>query len=143
MEKRLNLRPNPDALDVVPFEPGEATRTMRVRAEAAVIEWAAGLTAAQRGAVMTAVYRAATQAPPASPQAPQRPASGPKSSQAIMDGALLGALEAGAQLVAHGAGFELWRSGQRLMIVGAPEVDALRAAELITERVSGVWVLTA
>lgn len=63
------LRPNPESLGVTLLEEGEETRTMRVRAAADVIAWAASLSAADRGVILSRAY--AQRLTPARPQ--QRP----------------------------------------------------------------------
>lgn len=66
------LRPNPESLGVTLLEDDEDTRTMRVRARADVIAWAAGLTAAQRGVIFAQVYAQQGAGSPARPPEGER-----------------------------------------------------------------------
>lgn len=54
-----NLQPGQhlDALGVTPLEPGQASGTSRVRAQAAALAWWQGLSAAERGEIVERVYR--------------------------------------------------------------------------------------
>lgn len=51
------LRPHPEKLGVVPLEPGEVSRPVRVRASAQVHDWLRGFTAAELGQLLTQVWQ--------------------------------------------------------------------------------------
>ncbi|TSA78941.1 hypothetical protein FNU79_18570 [Deinococcus detaillensis] len=55
-----NLRPKPENLGVTPLREGETTQTMRIRSHTAAVRWAAGLSAAERGAIFAAAHLVAT-----------------------------------------------------------------------------------
>ncbi len=60
-DRYRGLRPNPQALGVVPLAAGEASKPVRVRASVEVHEWLKDMNAAQVGEVLTRAYRDAQQ----------------------------------------------------------------------------------
>jgi hypothetical protein len=138
------LRPNPGALGVTPLDEGEASQTLRVRGPAEVIAWAASLTAAQRGELLSEAYREARLAPALQPvRRTRRTVSGDTARLARLRRTLVRDLEAGAHLSPEGEAWALWHGGKIVMNVVSADVEALHGAGLIAEARPGVWHLAA
>jgi hypothetical protein len=94
-DRYRGLRPNPQALGVVPLAAGEASKPVRVRASVEVHEWLKDMNAAQVGEVLTRAYmlekrghQQAVKVPPNAAEGPSTPANAQadKSVQGIGDG---------------------------------------------------------
>lgn len=117
------LKPHPEKLGVTPLSEGEASRPVRVRAAAKVLDWLGTLGAAEVGRLMTEAYQAAHPssaqviAPrPISPK-PARPQESQEHHGRLVPGlypptkphhaALIDALNNGAELTQSGTTFKL------------------------------------
>jgi hypothetical protein len=132
-DRYRGLRPNPQALGVVPLAAGEASKPVRVRASVEVHEWLKGMNAAQVGEVLTRAYRDAQQGHRKAVKVLPNAAEGPSTpANAQADKSVRG-IEEGARL-------KLGVIPPDLKPHHAPIVQALQAGATL-QQVDGLWKL--
>lgn len=135
------LRPNPQALGVVPLAAGEASKPIRVRASIEVHDWLKGMSAAQVGEVLTYAHQQALRGSRKAVKVPTKAVEGSstqvkKASENAAGFAASGSAGSGE----GGSRVELGVIPSDLKPHHAPIVQALQAGATL-QQVDGLWKL--